>query len=328
MSGLLRLLVRALAGLVVLGALVGAAVFWMLYAATPPEPGLGGELTDHRLSVAGQDRTYRVYAPARTGAAPPLVVVFHGRMGSPAAIRVETGYEFDRLADREGFVVAYPQGVGGEWNGCLSPPAGARPGSDADDVRFFHALVEALRRDQGVDPKRVFVVGLSNGGQMVYRLALEDPETLAGAAVFSASLPKRPATACRPSGRPVPMMLVNGTRDPINPYAGGTLSLFGLRDLGEVRPTVDSAAYFARLAGPARPARTRLPARAKGDPTWVEQTAWGPADGPRVVLLSVQGGGHLVPQPVYRPRRLLGRATTAINGPEAAWAFFRRQPGD
>ncbi|MEA3064446.1 MAG: polyhydroxybutyrate depolymerase [Sphingomonadales bacterium] len=298
-----------------------ALAFYLLYAPPPAEPELSARPIAGTIEVGALRRQYLVFAPAHRGTAPALLVVFHGRMGSPASIRAETGYGFDRLAERDGFVVAYPQGVEGRWTSCRkSDNDPARRG--VDDLAFFDALVERLRRDLGVDPARVFVAGVSNGGQFVYRLALERPRAIAGAAVFAAALPTRDDNLCGRRGGPPPMMIVDGTDDPISPYLGGMVSLFGFSDLGTVLSANDTARYFAG-PGPA-PATARLAPRARGDRTWVERADWR-RPGRNVVLLSVHGGGHVVPQAAYRPPRLLGGVTSAIDGPAEAWEFFRRR---
>jgi polyhydroxybutyrate depolymerase len=264
--------------------------------------------------------------PAKRPAAPALLIVFHGSMGSPARIRLETGYEFDRLADREGFIVAYPQGYEGNWNDCRKAANYPARRLNIDDVGFFDALVARLQRERGVDPARVFVVGASNGGHFVYRLALERPDRIAGAAVFVANLPTPDNNICTSRGPPPPIMIVNGTNDPINPFGGGKVTLFGFGNRGTVMSARDSAARLARSAGASGPATSRIAPRAPNDGSWVERSVWRSPGRSEVMLLAVHGGGHVVPQPVYRPPRLLGRVTTAIDGPEEAWAFFRRQP--
>lgn len=316
----MRRAARVLLGLGGGAALLLFLAFYLLYAPAPPAPELSARPVPGSIKVGALERRYLLYAPRRRTAAPALLILFHGRMGSPATIRAETGYGFDLLADRDGFVVAYPQGVEGRWNDCRR--AGDDPARRGiDDLAFFEALVERLRGELGVDPARVFVAGVSNGGQLVYRLALERPQAIAGAAVFAAGLPARGNNLCTRRGPPPPMMIVNGTSDPINPYEGGTASLFGFVDLGTILSTPESARYFAG-AGPA-PAIVRIPPKARGDRTWVERSVWRRGGGREVVLLAVHGGGHVVPQAAYRPRRLLGRTTSAIDGPTEVWAFFK-----
>jgi polyhydroxybutyrate depolymerase len=318
----MRIAARIALGVGGIAALLFALAFYLLYAPAPPEPRLSARPVAGTIEVGGLRRSYLVFAPARRAAAPALLVVFHGRMGSPGTIRTETGYGFDRLAERDGFVVAYPQGIEGRWTSCRkSDNDPARRG--VDDLAFFDFLVDRLRRELGVDPGRVFVAGVSNGGQFVYRLALERPRAIAGAAVFAAALPTRDDNLCARRGAPPPMMIVDGTDDPISPYRGGMVSLFGFSDLGTVLSAPDTARYFAG-PGPG-PVTDRILPRSRGDRTWVERSVWrGPARS-ETVLLSVHGGGHVVPQGAYRPQRLLGRATSAIDGPAEAWEFFRRQ---
>ena len=299
-------------------ALLLLLAFYLLYAPAPPEPRLSARPVPGTIAVGALERRYLLFAPRRRAPAPALLVLFHGRMGSPATIRKETGYGFDLLAERDGFVVAYPQGVEGRWNSCRK--VGDDPARRADDLAFFEALVERLHRELGIDPSRVFVAGVSNGGQFVYRLALERPRAIAGAAVFAAGLPARGNNRCAKRGPPPPMMIVNGTADPINPYEGGTASLFGFADLGPVLSARRSAGYFAG-PGPG-PATALIPPKARGDRSWVERSVWR-REGRDIVLLSVHGGGHVVPQAAYRAPRLLGPTTSAVDGPAEAWAFFR-----
>ncbi|WP_204333321.1 hypothetical protein, partial [Klebsiella pneumoniae] len=76
---------------------------------------------------------------------------------------------------------------------------------------------------------------------MAFRLAAEAPGLPAAIATVAASLPTTENDACRPVERPTAALLINGTRDPINPYLGGKVSLFGFGDRGAVRSTLDSA---------------------------------------------------------------------------------------
>ncbi|WP_238946921.1 alpha/beta hydrolase family esterase [Seongchinamella unica] len=78
------------------------------------------------------------------------------------------------------FVVAYPDGFDNHWNGCRKSASYTANTRGIDDVGFTRALVARLSADYGVDPGRVHLGGFSNGGNMVYRLALEAPELIAG----------------------------------------------------------------------------------------------------------------------------------------------------
>ena len=102
------------------------------------------------LRTADGDRTATVHrgASARVGA--PLVVVLHGAGGTASDVRAHLGW--DALADREGMMIAYPDGLDRTWNaGACCGPARDR---GVDDVAFLDALVAVMRRDDGVDRVR------------------------------------------------------------------------------------------------------------------------------------------------------------------------------
>jgi polyhydroxybutyrate depolymerase len=120
------------------------------------------------LVVADLGRSYRAYRPAELPAETALVLMLHGAGGSAA--QAEASFGWTALAEREGFVVVHPEDVDRTWNtegGCCGPAA-AR---DVDEVAFPTRVVEDVSRRVTVDPDRVFVTGMSNGGEMSYTLA-------------------------------------------------------------------------------------------------------------------------------------------------------------
>ena len=129
---------------------------------------------------------------------------------------------------------------------------------------------------------------------------------------------------CRVSGAPVSILFMNGTDDPINPYEGGEVALYGiLVARGEVVSTEASAAWFGRLAGhTGPPERERLPDRNGEDGSTVERARWNGPGRRSVVLYSVRGGGHTVPHPTVRAPRLLGRTNADVTAAEEIWSFL------
>lgn len=304
-----------------------AGIWWYFaFAPTPPEPSLSGHVQRGLLSVAGLDRSYLLYAPGGLAAGSPLVIALHAGLQSGQAMRVSTGYELDRLADEHRFAVAYPDAWGGRWNDCRTGAPSAARTHHVDDTRFLLALIDTLQEKVSIDPRRVFVLGYANGGQMAFRLAFEAPERFAAIAAVGASLPTKDQSLCMESGEPIPALLLNGTADPINPYEGGIVALARIGDRGTVMSAADSAEYLALLDGQTSPPMvTRLPHRDPRDPTSVERTDWVMPGRPEVVLDTVREGGNVVPQAVYRPPRLLGLVTRDLDGPAEIWSFFARQ---
>jgi polyhydroxybutyrate depolymerase len=232
-------------------------------------------------------------------------------------------YEFDRLADQHGFVVLYPDGYRGNWNDCRKNATFPAKRENIDDMSFIRALIARVTVEQAVDAKRVFAFGYSNGGHMTFRLAMESPDEIAAVAAVAASLPTPDASSCPQHGRTSRAMLINGTSDPINPYQGGMVTLFGFASRGSVMSSMASAQHFAarnRITDP--PIREQPPKGFSDDPTSVEILSWQASSKPVCSLYTVRGGGHVIPQRTYRFPRLLGRTTSALDAPGEAIRFF------
>jgi polyhydroxybutyrate depolymerase len=318
-----RVCLVVLTGAVVVVAIGALGWALLLRSVTPPKPLLSGRAAYGSLEAGGRVRAFLYYTPVRVAPSPALVMVFHSSMGRGPEARVAFGYEFDRLADEHGFVVVYPDAVEGYWNDCrrVAPYAARRLG--VDDVGFARALVAHFGATWNVDRQRVFAAGFSSGGQMALRLALEAPDLVAAAAPVIASLPVEGNMACRVSGAPVAILFMNGTDDPLNPYEGGDVELYGTWKRGKVLSGEGSAAWFARLAGhPGPPERETLPDRSRDDGSTVERMRWSAPQRRSVVLYAVRGGGHTVPHPAARAARLLGRTNGDIVAAQEIWSFF------
>ena len=96
--------------------LIGVAYGYYWYSPAPQLPPLGAKIRQSTVRVGGRVRSYLIYVPANLPQQSALVIVLHGSGMDGARMRVCTGYEFDCLADRHGFVVLYPDGYRGNWN--------------------------------------------------------------------------------------------------------------------------------------------------------------------------------------------------------------------
>lgn len=242
-------------------------------------------------------------------------------------MRQWTGYEFDELADQLGFAVLYPDGYRKNWNDCRRDASFPAKTENIDDVGFLRALVDHCRGRWGIDPARVYAFGYSSGGQMAFRLATAASPLVAAIATAGANLPPPANCSCPPDGPTARVLLVAGTQDPISPYGGGEVTLFGFGSRGTVLSAQATAEQFARRNGlVASPLATALPHQRADDPTSVERLAWARGAAAWVTLYTVRGGGHVVPQPRYRFRRLLGRTTRDLDAPMEALRFFGLLP--
>ena len=321
--GRLRRVLTGVAGVLLL--FFGMA-WWFLSLRLAPLPELGGTLSTESLSWESRTRSYQVYRPARLMPSPPIVFVLHGSAGDGDVARMLTAGEFDRIADQEGFLVVYPDGFDSHWNGCRAAGPYAANQLDVDDVGFFRSIVARLVAEDHADPAAVFATGISNGGHMAIRLALEAPDLVQGVAPIVASLPTDDNLACEDKGVGVAFLLINGTEDPMNPYGGGDVALYGVAgNRGGVHSTPATIETFARRAGyQGAAAVSNLPDVDPDDGSSIVQHQWAEEGRPEVTLLAVMGGGHSMPHPVQRLPRLLGHTNADINSPEVIWEFFAR----
>ncbi|MGH7587099.1 MAG: alpha/beta hydrolase family esterase [Gemmatimonadota bacterium] len=303
----------------------GAAYWYFLYTPAPEVPRLGSSVVYDSIRVRGLVRSYAFYAPANLAPGAPLVLALHGSMGNAERMRRATGYGFERLADRHGFIVAYPEGYDHHWNDCRKEASFAARRLGIDDVGYLRALVARFRSEYGVDSTRIYAVGVSNGGHMIYRLALEAPDLVRAVAAVGANMPAAESMECTPVRGRTSVLILNGTADPINPYDGGNVTLFGFGNRGRVVSARESAAYFARRNGITDPSTTEQLAQPEPSATSAERTVWSSTAGTEVRLYTIRNGGHTIPQPQARFPRILGRTHAALDGPAEIWRFFTRQ---
>ena len=155
-----------------------------------------GEATRHVSAVGGRERTFIEYVPKTLKPGAPLLFVLHPSGGDAASMRRYSNYEFDELADKHGFLVVYPDGFDNTWNDCRAGSPFSSKRLKIDDAGFIKSLLNLEVTTHAVDRKRVFAAGWSNGAQLAYRLALENPEDFAGVAAISASVPVKENLDC------------------------------------------------------------------------------------------------------------------------------------
>lgn len=322
-----KILWRAGAGLAAAAILVAGA-YWMLgTGALAAQPQLTGKVTRLAGTVKGMQRSYVLYIPQGLKPGAQLLFMFHGSGGDGASTREVTGYGFDVLADKYKFLVVYPDGIETTWNDCRKASQQPAHAMNIDDESFIDAIIAQTAKDYGIDTKRVFAAGHSNGGQLAYRLALERPKEFAGIAAISASIPTPDNLSCTKSDIAIPAMVINGTSDPINPFNGGMVTLGPFTKLGNVTSTRATAEYFAKIDGQTgQPVTTTLPHHDTRDPTSVQRISWEMPGKPPVIMYQVNLGGHVVPNPNYQYPEVLGRQTKDLDAPAAIWDFFSNLP--
>ncbi|MGO9087119.1 MAG: alpha/beta hydrolase family esterase [Candidatus Sulfotelmatobacter sp.] len=209
----------------------------------------------------------------------------------------------------------YPGG-GGQQTPSREPSEERRP-APADDVAFVNQMLDQLGSKFSVDTSRIYATGLSEGGFMSLRLGCALGDRIAAIAAVGAAMPK--TMICLPD-RPVPLVMINGTSDPVVPYGGGTEHNLSLATLS----VEDSAKAWAKIDRCAeKPEHSKLPAQAKGGMETKVDTYTGCQENAQVVLYSVKGAGNTWPGgEQYEAENTVGKTSPDPNANEIMWNFF------
>jgi polyhydroxybutyrate depolymerase len=282
------------------------------------------EISAINFPFNGMIRSYNMHVPKSIDSSVPvpLLVVLHGGGGN--AERMEKTTRFDEIADRESFIVLYPQGYKRQWNDGRK--AGSIPAQhlNIDDVGFISALIDSICRKYRIDTTRIYVTGISNGGFMTTRLACELSDRLAAVAPVISTFPKELVNNCSPAG-PLPIMIINGTADPLVPYTGGVVTV-GKKPRGEVLSTRATLQFWIKNNN-CSPVPIIKPIEDidKTDGCTAEmQTYKGNAKSREVILIRVDGGGHTIPGGTqYLPKKIVGSVCSDFIAEEMIWRFFK-----
>lgn len=290
----------------------------------------------HSISISGNGRAYLLRLPRTlpSGGA-PVVILLHGHGGNAEDLvgqgktRAAPYQGWLPIADQEGLVLIAPEGLRGSdrkqgWNDCRGD---ATTNPRSDDVAFLLSVVDAVGRDLSIDRHRVFVAGTSNGGHMALRMAIERPEKIAGAAAVVAAMPAH--SQCAAPTKAVPVLFMNGSKDPLLPFAGGQMAE-GREGRGSVLSAQESVDIWLRLAGvSAPPEKIVFRDSDASDDSRAELLRYTKNGVPVVALYRIDGGGHTEPSRNEHYARFYKRIVGAQNGDiemaEEIWKFFSAQ---
>lgn len=261
------------------------------------------------IEIGGRTRGYILHLPAgySGNARPPLVIVLHGAIQGNASAERMSG--MSALADKEKFVVVYPEGTSmmgnaPTWN--AGNCCGYAQQKHVDDIAFLRALIGKLEKDYSIDPKRIYVTGISNGGMMSFRVACEMADVVAAVAPVEGAQ----NVDCKPSA-PVSVIVFHGTADRLVPFNGGS-SPYQIGQHRSDTPVADAVAFWVKENGCAP-----MPKRQESAEVHVV-TYLGCKDGTGVALYAIQGGRHTWP----------GTSISHVDLPatDVMWKFFMQHP--
>jgi polyhydroxybutyrate depolymerase len=269
------------------------------------------QIVDDSLLIAGHYRSFHFPKPPASASNSSLVFVLHGSGGDGLGAR-KSAMSLEKISNEENVILVYPDGYKRYWNECRKAATSLANVENIDENAFFAEMIDYFKTRYKVNTRRVFVVGTSGGGHMAYKLAMTMPDKIKAITAIIANLPTESNMDCAPLGKPISVMIINGTKDPLNHYEGGEMSTGGVY-LGSVRSTDQTVAYWAKVNGyTGKPVESLLPDKDPSDGKTIEKYAYQKKSKPDVILLKVINGKHDYPND--------------IDVHLEAWNFFKKQP--
>ncbi|MBI3928158.1 MAG: esterase [Armatimonadetes bacterium] len=292
-------------------------LFFILLLLFPSSCAVGAQTIQERLG----ERTYLLHLPPgyREKAALPLMFCLHGGGGTARGIERSTG--FSKLADREGFLVVYPDGADRHWNDGREDG----PGQGHDDVDFIRRLLDHLKASYPIDPGRVYATGPSNGGMMSQRLGAELSDRFVAIAPVIGGISEPVARAFHPA-RPVSVLILQGTADPWVPYVGGDVEVRPGVSRGRIIATEKAVSLWVTHNGcKPQPVSQSLPDTDPSDGCNAELRRYPDGrEGTEVILVRLLGAGHTWPGgSQYLPEGMIGKVCRDLDGASYIWSFFK-----
>jgi polyhydroxybutyrate depolymerase len=288
------------------------------------------QIKQGEITHDGYVRTWLTYLPKNYSEAKtyPLVIALHGGGGTAKQLMTSTKKRFNTLADTEGFIVVYPQGVKKSWNdNNKRDQNGFARKENIDDVGFISKMISKLQSEYNINNDAVFASGISNGGLMSQTLAMELPEKIKVVGMVAATFGKDEVDKVTDVS-PFSILFIHGTKDPIIPYTEGDITVFK-KTRGHVLGIEKSIAYMCALNGNSLvPIVSKLANRSIKDNMTSEHFKYPNPENPslKVELIKVTNGGHSWPGAKKKKRllkKITGATTQDFNACDKLWKFFK-----
>jgi polyhydroxybutyrate depolymerase len=285
-----------------------------------------GQTFNKSFVHGGISRDYTIYVPSiyTPQSSIPLVVNLHGYTLNRGFQMTYSG--MNAVAEREGFLVAYPDAVNGDWFG------------PQDNIGFIDQVLDDVSSQYAVNARKIYATGFSQGGMMSYLLSVELSGRLAAIAsvggvrpLASGDILAPPNIEATPS-RPFPLLHIHGTGDPIVPYNGGVSTVAALTlNFPPVERLVHD--YVLNNGGDVMPTIMDLPNTNTADGTAVQLLTYdggayldnaGNARPAEVLLYRIQNGGHNWPGDATGWPGFAVPVNYDISASNEIWKFFSR----
>ena len=267
---------------------------------------LKAQVVNDSILIDGHYRTFHFNLPLKNSTNASLIFILHGSGGNGIKSMKSTSKLLD-IANKENLLILFPDGYLKNWNECRKNAPAAANVENIDENLFFSKMIDYCSSKYFINQKKVFAIGTSGGGHMVYKLAMTMPDKFKAITAIVANLPEANNMDCVEKKMPIAVMIVNGTNDKTNPYNGG----ISAKKKGLVVSTEDTFHYWATVNGyNGEPKKEDLP-DLEPDGKTIKKYTYLQKGKPEVVLLKVVNGEHNNPKDIDLFLE--------------SWNFFKRQ---
>ncbi len=231
-------------------------------------------LTEKKIRVGNFDRQFYLFEPQgiSNDKPIPLLFVFHGGGGN--ALQMERGLGFTDIARKDGFIVVYPNGIGGNWNDGRDDDFSKAHKEKIDDLSFVKAIIDSISKAYPIDQKRIYATGISNGGIFSHYVGANLADKFAAIAPVVGGIADPFSSRFDPS-EPVSVLVIQGTDDKLVPYDGGGIGFGRRNNRGKIISTDKAIDLWIKCDSTnVQPKRGNLPDSDRRDGCTVETFLW------------------------------------------------------
>jgi len=267
---------------------------------------LNAQVVTDSILIDGHYRTFHFNLPLKNSKNASLIFILHGSGGNGLK-SMKGASKLLNIASEDNLLVLFPDGYLKNWNECRKNAPAQANVENIDENTFFTKMIDYCKSKYLINSNKIFAIGTSGGGHMVYKLAMTMPEKFKAITAIVANLPDATNMDCVEKKIPIAVMIINGTNDLTNPYNGG----ISAKNKGLVVSTDATFHYWAAINGyEGAPSKEDLP-DLESDGKTIEKYTFKEKGKPEVVLLKVINGEHNNPKD--------------IDVFLESWNFFKRQ---
>ena len=267
---------------------------------------LNAQVVNDSILIDGHYRNFHFNLPLKNSKNASLIFVLHGSGGNGLK-SMKGASKLLNIANEENLLILFPDGYLNNWNECRKNAPAIANVENIDENTFFTKMIDYCQSKYLINSNKIFAIGTSGGGHMVYKLAMTMPEKFKAITAIVANLPDASNMDCVEKKMPIAVMIINGTNDLTNPYNGG----ISAKNKGLVISTDATFHYWATINGyEGKPTMEELP-DLEPDGKTIEKYTFKQNGKPEVVLLKVINGEHNNPK--------------NIDVFLESWNFFKRQ---